>query len=76
MCPACIATMALICAGATSTGGVSALAIRKLRAKTGARANPATQTGENKEENKMSRPKVVSRAEWLVARKELLHKEK
>src|SRR5579872_1581425 len=31
---------------------------------------------EQKEKNKMNRPKVVSRTEWLVARKELLAKEK
>jgi hypothetical protein len=45
MCPACIATMALIVAGATSTGGLTALAMKTLRAKTGARdTDPTTQT--------------------------------
>jgi len=32
MCPACIATMALAVAGTTSAGGLTALAMRKLRA--------------------------------------------
>jgi hypothetical protein len=45
MCPACIATMALIVASATSTGGLTALAMKTLRAKTGARdTDPTTQT--------------------------------
>jgi hypothetical protein len=45
MCPACLATMALIVAGATSTGGLTALAMKTLRAKTGARGtDPTTQT--------------------------------
>ena len=33
MCPLCIATAAWIVAGATSTGGVSALAVSRLRSK-------------------------------------------
>ncbi|HEV2418121.1 MAG TPA: hypothetical protein VGX94_09970 [Terriglobia bacterium] len=33
MCPACIATLALIVAGATSTGGFAAFGAKKLRAK-------------------------------------------
>ncbi len=33
MCPACLTTVALIAAGATSTGGLTALVIRTLRAK-------------------------------------------
>ncbi len=44
MCPACILTMALIYAGLTSTGGLTALAIKKFHAKTGAtKIDPATQ---------------------------------
>ena len=31
MCPGCIATLAIIVGGATSTGGLTALVIRKLR---------------------------------------------
>jgi hypothetical protein len=37
MCPACIATAALVVAGATSAGGMTALVVEKLRAKTGAK---------------------------------------
>jgi hypothetical protein len=37
MCPACFATMALIVAGATSTGGLTALAMKTSRAKIGAK---------------------------------------
>jgi hypothetical protein len=36
MCPACIATAALIVAGATSGGGLAARAMKKLRGTTGA----------------------------------------
>lgn len=32
MCPACMATVALLVAGAASTGGVAALVVGKLRA--------------------------------------------
>jgi hypothetical protein len=45
MCPACMTTAALIVAGTTSAGGLTALVVRTLRAKAGARTiNPATQT--------------------------------
>jgi hypothetical protein len=37
MCPACIATAALVVAGAMSAGGKTALVEKKLRAKTGVR---------------------------------------
>ena len=37
MCPACIAPAALIVAGATSTGGLTALVVKKLSAKTSAK---------------------------------------
>jgi predicted dithiol-disulfide oxidoreductase (DUF899 family) len=62
MCPACIATLAWSAASVASTGSITALVVNKLR-------------GKNKEEN-MEMPKVVSREEWLRARKELLVKEK
>ena len=35
MCPACIATAAIIAAKATSTGGLTALVVKKFRLKTG-----------------------------------------
>jgi hypothetical protein len=45
MCPACVATAALVVADATSAGGKTALVVKKLRAKTGARGtDPTTQT--------------------------------
>ncbi len=45
MCPACITTAALLVAGATSAGGLTALAMKKLRAKTGGKIiDPTTQT--------------------------------
>ena len=33
MCPACMATVAVIAAGATSTGGLAALVVKTFRAK-------------------------------------------
>jgi hypothetical protein len=68
MCPACIATVGLVVAGATSTGGLIALALRKLPARPGAESvDPTSQL----EENRMNPPRIVSRTEWIVARKEL-----
>jgi hypothetical protein len=45
MCPVCLATIAWIAAGATSTGGISALVVSRLRVK---HQEPTTKT-ENKE---------------------------
>jgi hypothetical protein len=36
MCPACIATMTILVAGSTSTGGLTALALNKFRRKNAA----------------------------------------
>jgi len=36
MCPACLTTVALIAAGASSTGGLTAFVMRTLRGKSGA----------------------------------------
>jgi hypothetical protein len=45
MCPACITTVALIAAGAGSTGGLTALLARKLRVRRDdKRAAPKTRT--------------------------------
>ncbi len=47
MCPACIATLALVYAGVFSMGGLTALVVNKLHAKTGAkRIDLTTQTRE------------------------------
>lgn len=50
MCPACMATIALMIAGATSTGGLTALAIKKLRARPDAK-NIGSKTQIKGEEN-------------------------
>jgi hypothetical protein len=56
MCPACITTVALIVAGATSTGGAAVLVVKKRRGKNGAKnIDPTTQTdGEQNESFKSS----------------------
>jgi len=41
MCPACLATLAMIVAGATSTGGLAAVVIKKFRSDTGAKLSVA-----------------------------------
>jgi hypothetical protein len=40
VCPVCIATMTLIVAGTTSTGGLTTLVVKKLRAKSSAKKIP------------------------------------
>ena len=56
MCPACITTAALVVAGATSTGGLIALAVRKLPAKTSPRlTDPTTQTKREQDESPKKR---------------------
>jgi hypothetical protein len=42
MCPACLATAALIVTGATSGGGLAALALKKLRGTAGAAETAST----------------------------------
>jgi hypothetical protein len=46
MCPACIATVGWIAAGATSTGGIAALVVSRLRGK-----NKERDMDKNKERN-------------------------
>ena len=41
MCPACLATLAMIVAGASSTGGLAALVVSKFRDDTSAKVNVA-----------------------------------
>ena len=50
MCPACIANMALVAVGATSSGGVAAFVFRKFY-----RNSKPTKTENNQNENQMSR---------------------
>jgi len=71
MCPGCLASVALIVAGMGSGGGLAALGINRLLR----RAGPETSTEQNAE-GVMERPIVVSRTEWLEARKQLLIREK
>jgi hypothetical protein len=55
MCPVCVATIAMVTAGATSTGGVTALVLRKLRIKS--RAQKAEEKGADhgRTENRLAR---------------------
>ena len=77
MCPACFTTLALIAASGTSTGGLTALVMKKLHennihSKTQINGGQAMETIQTS----MSNHKVVSREEWNAVRKELLMKEK
>jgi hypothetical protein len=53
MCPACMATLAMIVAGTTSTGGLAAFLVKKFRVKKGVKkmvgvgSSEWTQTKEN-----------------------------
>jgi hypothetical protein len=62
MCPACIATVALVAAGATSTSGLAALVVKKIRAENEAKnINPKTQTeGEQNENQNREEPNEPS----------------
>jgi hypothetical protein len=56
MCPACLTTAALILGGATSTGGLTALVVKKLRAEIGANSpNPTTEFKGDRDESANSR---------------------
>jgi hypothetical protein len=86
MCPACVTNVLLMTASASSTGGLTALALKELF------GHPSEIIKSGRlEENKMkietmerkktgisgvSPHKIVSKAEWLVARKDLLKREK
>lgn len=50
MCPACMATVALLVAGAASTGGVAALVVGKLRAAGGEKDLPESSKETNQKE--------------------------
>jgi predicted dithiol-disulfide oxidoreductase (DUF899 family) len=70
MCFVCIANAILTAAGATSTGGLTMFAIKNFFSKPD-RNNQTNKTNKNE-----VNPRVVSEAEWLVARKDLLTREK
>ena len=66
MCPACMASAALMAGSVISTGGIAALAVKVVRWK----------NHDANHDSKTERAAVVSQAEWVAARKELLRKEK
>src|SRR5438445_5263553 len=81
MCPVCITNIALMAAGVTSSGGLTTFAVGKLYKKN--KRNISEEAKMKLEEmepkikaNQMNHPETVSRAEWLVARKDLLSREK
>src|SRR3989442_9755963 len=68
MCPLCFSAATLAVAGVVPAGALSALAWRLLRVPAHPPAEPT--------EAPMDYPRVVSREEWLAARKRLLAREK
>ena len=65
MCPSCMANLALISAGVTSTGGIAALVVGQLRSR-----------NHKHKERDMNTPSIVGPQEWEAARQQLLVKEK
>jgi hypothetical protein len=56
MCPFCLATMGLIVAGAASTGGLAALAVKLSRKKNGAsEIAPNSYKGRSQDDNEQDR---------------------
>jgi hypothetical protein len=60
MCPACLTTAALIAAGATSAGGLTAFGLKKLRALAGVKAavpnpQPGAKTNGTRTEDRVTR---------------------
>ena len=87
MCPFCLASLGLIVSGTTSAGGLTALAVKLVRKKNNAKipnSNSDERSMKMEGEMKMKaavkastgKPKIVSREEWLVARRNLLAREK
>jgi predicted dithiol-disulfide oxidoreductase (DUF899 family) len=92
ICPVCLSTLAMIAAGATSTGGLAAIAVRMRGRGTGPAADARHATSPTDTEvgpmsdslasartdglPGMHTPPVVSPHEWEAARAELLVKEK
>jgi predicted dithiol-disulfide oxidoreductase (DUF899 family) len=73
MCPACIASSALMAAGAASTVGLTALTVKLLQ---GIQPKNKAKRRMSMAQSQTVNPRVVSQAEWLEARKDLLRKEK
>jgi predicted dithiol-disulfide oxidoreductase (DUF899 family) len=70
-CPGCVSTLALVAAGTTSSAGLSAFVVSLRR-----RARVAAAAPNPTPESSMEQSTVVSREEWLTARRALLAKEK
>gem|GEM_PF-3448775 len=51
MCPACISTLAILVAGAVSSGGVTALVVSKIRATSGNSSAKSPMETANQKEN-------------------------
>src|SRR5437868_4273400 len=79
MCPACVANITLIAAGATSGGGVTAFVFSKFY-KSSKHIKTVNNQDENqrveKKKDQLKPPKIVSPKEWEAARQQLLVKEK
>ena len=84
MCPVCLANVGFIAASATSASGLTALAVRNfflnateiIKQTKLEKYKMKTETLERKTDKSEVNPKVVSEPEWLVARKDLLTRER
>ena len=73
MCPVCLATLAHVALGATSTAGVATLIVSTLRGKNNKNKESEMKTSK---ELSMNTPPIVSSQPWEAARQQLLVKEK
>jgi len=73
MCPVCLATLAHVALGATSTAGVATLIVSTLRGKNNKNKESEMKTSK---ELPMNTPPIVSSQPWEAARQQLLVKEK
>jgi predicted dithiol-disulfide oxidoreductase (DUF899 family) len=74
MCPVCLTTLAFVTASVTSTGGITALVVSRLRSKNN--RNKERDMEHLKGHLPMNTPRIVSPQEWEAARQLLLVKEK
>jgi predicted dithiol-disulfide oxidoreductase (DUF899 family) len=72
MCPFCVLSLGLIVSGVVSTGALAALAVREINGKQRTEGKGTSSMSTSTIEN----PKIVSREEWLAARRKLLEREK
>jgi predicted dithiol-disulfide oxidoreductase (DUF899 family) len=76
MCPACLAALAQVAVGATSTAGVATLLMSTLRSKNNKNIENRESEMETSKELPMNTPPIVSSQTWEAARQQLLVKEK